>query len=316
MSYGALFINHQTERCGVYQMGRRIGLALSDAKVAHYLETWDLGTAIQVTQIHRPAVVIYNWHPSTLPWAPEVIRRFPEAKHVGLIHEIAPDAASVGSEIFDYRMVCDPDFPVDGRTVFRSVRHVPRSDVPEAHSVGGVFDLRPDETLTIGSFGFGVGGKLFATVVHAVGAEFPGATVRLRIPSAAYGDDGGDLARRHAASARAVSVGDVRVEVSHDFLGEDDLVRWLAGNHMNVFFYEPNGGRGISSVIDYAIAARRPIAINDSQMFRHVHRTLGAYPAKSLRASLDSGHAVDDLYRSWTPERLARDYADMISALG
>lgn len=312
----ALFINHQTERCGVYQMGRRIGHALSDAGVAHYLETWDLGTAIQITQTHRPAVVIYNWHPSTLPWAPALMSRFPETKHVGLIHEIAPDAASAGSEIFKYRMVCDPYFPVDGRTVFRSVRHVPRIDVPDAHRVAGMFDMRADETLTVGSFGFGVGGKMFATVVHAVGAEFPGATVRLRIPNAAYGDDLGDLARRHAASARAVSIGGVRVEVEHDFLGEDDLVLWLAGNHMNVFFYEPNGGRGISSVIDYAIAARRPIAVNDSQMFRHVRGVLGTYPERSLKASLESGPEIDDLYRRWSPDQLARDYAEMISALG
>jgi len=312
----ALFLNHQTERCGVYQMGRRIGHALSDADVADYLETWDLGTAIAVTQQLQPKVIVYNWHPSTMPWAPELARRFPSMKHVGLIHEIAPDAAGTGADVFAYRMVCDPDFPANGRTVFRSVRHVPRHDVLDAHSVGGMFDLRPDETLTIGSFGFGVGGKMFATVVHAVGAEFPGAIVRLRIPSAAYGDDRGDIALRHAASARAVSIGGVRVEIEHDFLSEPDLVRWLAGNHMNVFFYEPNGGRGISSVVDYAIAARRPIAVNASQMFRHVRGVLGTYPERSLKASLESGPDVEDLYCRWTPEQLVHDYAEMISALG
>jgi hypothetical protein len=303
----ALFLNHQTERCGVYQMGRRIGHTLRDAGVASYLETWDLGTALAVVQQQQPAVVIYNWHPSTLPWAPTLMARFPERKHVGLIHEIAPDAPTVGADLFRYRMICDPTFPVDGRTTFRSVRHVPRAQL----------ETPSNDRFTVGSFGFAVGGKMFATVAHAVGAAFPGARVRLRIPSAQYGDAAGTLARQAADAARAVTVGGVSVEVEHEFLGEDALVRWIGANDLNVFFYEPNGGRGISSVIDYAIAGQRPIAVNQSQMFRHVHDVLGAWPSMSLQGALSlSKHAVPALYDAWTPERLARDYADMISALG
>ena len=127
---GVLFINHEQQRCGVYQMGARIGTTLRSHGVTEYLETWDLGTAILRMQIQKPDVVIYNWHPSTLPWAPRVIAQFPGAKHVGLIHEIAPDAPFVGSDIFPYRMVCDPHFPADMVTTFRSVRHVPRSSAP------------------------------------------------------------------------------------------------------------------------------------------------------------------------------------------
>jgi len=301
----ALFINHQEQRCGVYQMGRRIGGALSDAGVARYLETWDLGTAIAVVEATRPRVIIYNWHPSTLPWAPRVVQRFPDAKHVGLIHEIAPDAPHVYADTFPYRMVCDPGFPADGRTVFRSVRHVPRSSRRAARN----------EVMTVGSFGFAVGGKMFATIVHAVGVEFPGARVRLRIPRAHYGDDAGTLAHRFADAARAVSIGGVSVEVAHDFLEDDALIDWLAGNDLNVFFYEPNGGRGISSVLDYAIAARRSIAVNDSQMFRHVRDHLGCYPERSLRDAMDSATVVADLYEAWSPKRLAQDYAEMISVL-
>ncbi len=252
-------------------------------------------------------MIIFNWHPATLPWVSRVIERFPAVKHVGLIHEIAPDAPNVGAEIFPYRMVCDPGFPVDGRTVFRSVRHIPRRARRAARN----------QVLTVGSFGFAVGGKMFATIAHAVGAEFPGGTsVRLRIPCAHYGDDAGTLARAAADAARAVSIGNVKVDVSHDFLEEDALIDWLAGNDLNVFFYEPNGGRGISSVLDYAIAAQRPIAINDSNMFRHVRDLLGCYPERSLGDSiLHSVDVVADLYETWSPKRLTQDYAEMISVL-
>lgn len=304
----ALFVNHQQERCGVYQMGKRIGGALRDARLATYLETWDLGTAVAVTQSQRPRAIIYNWHPSTLPWATELVRRFPAVKHVGLIHEIAPDASDAGSNIFHYRMVCDPTFPSDGRSTFRSVRHVPRYDKP-SKSRG--------PRVTVGSFGFAVGGKMLPTIAHAVSAEFTGATLRLRLPHAHYGDDRGEMSRAAArACARTVFNG-VTLDVSHDFLEDEALLDWLAGNDLNVFFYEPNGGRGVASAIDYAVAARSPIAVNESQMFRHVREYLRPYPYRTLSQSLEqSGEAVQQLRSTWTPEQLVKDYASMLSSIG
>lgn len=300
-------MNHQQQRCGVYQMGRRIGDALTSAGLATYLETWDLGTAVAVVQAQRPRAIIYNWHPSTLPWAPELVRRFSSVKHIGVIHEIAPDAPGAGSDIFPYRVVCDPSFPADGRVLFKTVRHVPRRDSPASRYA----------PLIIGSFGFAVGGKMFPTIVHAVSQEFPGARVRLRIPQAFYGDDSGKQARAVVNSCNLTAFNGVTVQVEHDFLQEEQLLDWLAGNDLNVFFYEPNGGRGVASALDYAIAVRRPIAVNGSQMFRHVVDKLGTYPKRSLRQSLDvSSAAVRELYDAWTPEQLTRDYQVALGAVG
>lgn len=304
-----VFLNHTEQKCGVYQMGKRIGRELERAGVVDYVETWDLGTAIDRARSLRVTAVIYNWHPSTMPWAAEVVRRHPAVKHVGLMHEIAPDTAGTGADVFPYRVVCDPSFPADGRRLFCTVRHVPR------------FSPRPraeDAAVTVGSFGFAVGGKQFPTIVHAVAAEFPGALVRLRIPHAHYGDYAGELARGADADSRRVgTVNGVRVQVEHAFLDDADLLEWLALNDMNVFFYEPNGGRGIASALDYAIAAQRPIAINGSQMFRHVLGGLGSYPTRSLREALDaSGEFVRELYEAWSPEQLVRDYRSMLATIG
>lgn len=288
-------------------MGVRIGHALAAAGVATYVEVTEHAKAIAVVQAARPRVVIYNWHPATIPWAPDIVRRFPGSKHLGLVHEISPENPAASSEVFLYRVVSDPSFPADGRSLFRTIRHIPRSDPPPGHY--------ENEVMTIGSFGFAVGGKMFHAIVQAVASEFPGARVRLRIPSAHFGDDAGALARWAADGARSVGA-DVKLEVEHDFLPEAELVRWLAANDLNVFFYDHNPGRGISSVIDYAIAARRPIAINGSQMFRHVAGVLGTYPDKSLRESLESVVVVRDLYEQWSPERLAADYRAILAVLG
>ncbi len=303
----AIFLNHQQQRCGVYQMGRRIGRTLQDAGLVTYMEVVDQRIAEGALSSLRPRAVIYNWHPATLPWAPTLARRFPAIKHVALMHEISPENPGADRELFAHRVVCDPSFAADGVSLFRTIRHVPRFDAPERTQ---------GEPLTIGSFGFAVGGKLFPMLVGAVADEFPGARVRLRIPSAHYGDDAGHLARQLADASRSSTKQAVTVEVEHDFLGEDELVRWLSGNDLNVFFYDYNPGRGISSTVDYAIAAQRPISVNGSQMFRHVPE-LGVYPQRSLREALSTnGPVVRGLYETWSTDRMVQDYAAILAALG
>lgn len=299
-----MFFNHATERCGVYQMGARIGRALEAHGVAWYCEATTMQGAASYIRNHRPRVAIYNWHPATIPWAHGLMRQFPSIKHVGLIHEISPENVMAGSEIFALRIVSDPSFP-NAPGVFSTIRHIPRADPPPG----------PNARFTVGSFGFAVGGKMFGEIASAVGREFPGALLRLRVPSAHYGDDAGALARATAEGVRGTGA-DVELQIEHDFLSEAELITWLQGNDLNVFFYDYNPGRGISSVIDYAIAARRPIAINGSQMFRHVSDALGTYPDRSLVDSLDSdNNVVQGLYDEWNVERMVDEYRRILDCV-
>lgn len=300
-----LFLNHYQPRCGVYQMGARIGGALVEHLGAHYAEG-DASVAIAALHSYSVSrVVVYNWHPSTMPWAAELVRLFPSHKHVGLVHEISAATPHGGADVFPHRMICDPTFPADNRTTFRSVRHAPRYD-----------KTPPQNTrFTVGSFGFAVGGKLFHHLTRAVSEAFLAPLIRLHIPHAHYGDDVGAAARSYATDCRAMLSGGADLEVTHGFLEEAALLDWLAGNDLNAFFYEQNLGRGIASCLDYAVAARRPIAVNDSYMFRHVHDQLGTYPDTDLQASACNAAAVERLYREWSPEQLARDYRTMLEVL-
>jgi hypothetical protein len=40
---------------------------------------------------------------------------------------------------------------------------------------------------------------------------------------------------------------------------------------MNIFLYDDMHGRGISSALDYAVSAKKPIGISNSHMFRHIY---------------------------------------------
>lgn len=301
-----LFLNHFQPRCGVYQMGRRIGTTLVHRVPGVVLYEGDFDGARAAASV-GPEIIVYNWHPYTLPWAREMMRLHPRAKHVGLIHEIAETSAHAGADLFPYRMVCDPTFPVDNRTVFRSVRHVPRYEKP----------FRRNKRFTVGSFGFAVGGKLYHHLVPLACHSFPRPLIRLHIPRAFYGDDAGAAAESYARDCAKELSNNAELEVSHEFLEEPALLDWLGQNDLNVFFYEPNVGRGAASSLDYAIAVRRPIAINGSDMFRHVRGRLGHYPNQDLvHLFLSTGPVVEQLYEEWSPARLAQDYRDMFHILG
>jgi hypothetical protein len=54
-------------------------------------------------------------------------------------------------------------------------------------------------------------------------------------------------------------------------MSEDEPIGFLAESSINAIAYNREGAEGISSCVDYALAARRPIAVNASPMFRHMH---------------------------------------------
>ena len=87
-------------------------------------------------------------------------------------------------------------------------------------------------------------------------------------------------------------------------MGVDQLLDFLAQNSLNAFLYEYQNGRGISSVVDHALAVKRPLALTRSSMFRHVNGTRPPITMEDARLS-------DILARGFTP--LAR-YARGVDA--
>jgi hypothetical protein len=65
----------------------------------------------------------------------------------------------------------------------------------------------------------------------------------------------------------------IRLEISTEFLTHEGILEFLSANTLNAFLYDDLGYRGVSSVIDYALAVRRPICITKSAMFRHIYDT-------------------------------------------
>ncbi len=56
----------------------------------------------------------------------------------------------------------------------------------------------------------------------------------------------------------------IELNISHDHLTTEGILNFLSKNDLNVFLYEHQENRGISSATDWAISVKRPFTITKS----------------------------------------------------
>jgi hypothetical protein len=304
-----LFINHAKQQCGVHQFGKQIFDALKDSqKVAFAYHEIAVATDLpEAMARHRPQAVIVNWHPAT------------ELRHlkgwplwslgvpvIGLMHDVSDDQLNDKDDTeFDYYIWHAPSAEITNPLVYRMGRLI--QPAPRQRP--------PPRRLTFGSFGFAGAWKNFEGLVARIHAEFDDCLIRLNIPSGDYCDSDGSEARKVAERCRAMlAKPGVELEVTHHFWSVDEVIDFLAGNTMNVFFYQRHG-KGISSAMDLALAARRPLALVRDSMARHLFAVEPSIfvEDRSLREILETGVApLLPFIEDWSAANIRRDYEAMI----
>ena len=281
-----LFINSVQPQCGVYQYGKRLYQQLNDK--FEYVELGSEAEYRHLIENKSYDACILNYHPSLFSWWKPTMKTF------YLYHE--------SDFPFDKNMILntDPTHPLGiPRPLYR-----------------GPFQGSPFKSPSFGSFGFGFSNKGFERIVKLINEQYNVATIRLLIPYAYYGDaDGAESRSVVQRCKQLITKPNIKLLAMHDFLPDNEIVSFLASNDLNLFLYDHMPGRGCSSVIDYAIAARRPIAISDSVMFRHIYSdSICAYkrPLQSIIA--DGTHHIDQYLEKWKPSVLCETILNRIEA--
>jgi len=330
-----LFVTHKPKQCGVYEFGKAVYQAISSSAKYQFIKAEcesrdELETAIRK---YAPAAIIYNYHPSVLPWLCTKISKGIyrnnlsgiKAVQIGIIHEVTQQVADTATgygnkyilgpsqkklnSLFDFYIAADPTLLLKNPLVFKTGRLLHEYNKP----------VTEPTVTTIGSFGFATPNKGFEKLVQRVQEEFDEAVIRINMPSADFGDADGSKARAIAKNcSRLITKAGIRLEVTHAFMQDAELLDFLAGNSLNVFLYEDTQGRGISSAVDNALAVKKPIAVSRCPMFRHI---LGAKPSvcvddNSLKTILHNGFSpLEGISRDWTPENLLWEYERILDAV-
>lgn len=333
-----LFVNHKKAKCGVYEFGKNVAstLLLSRKYEFIYVECENLKELKAKIEINHPDVIIYNYNPSTMTWI--TTKLFPrlyinntlyfnKIPQIGIIHEVTQEVADSATNyyrkflvfgkagcfinsLFDYYIAADPTLLLKNPIVFKTGRLIPKY---EEKTYGA------DDIPIIGSFGFGTPKKGFEEIVQLVQSEFNEAIIRFNIPPADFGDDNGVNALAIADRCRSlITKQGIKIYITHTFLSNEDLLNFLAKNTINVFLYESQSNRGISSVIDYALAVGKPIVVSDSTMFRHI---FSANPSirisqNNLKTIIKNGTVPLQRYLlEWNEKNLIWDYERIIDGV-
>jgi len=255
-----LYVNHVGTACGVYQFGKRVYELLENSSHDFiYVEVDSLEKYNSIVDKLDIDYIVYNWHRGTMPWLTEdIINKDKKHKHYFLFHE---------EFIFNSydKYLFFGDYDINNKLVSKEKSILlPR---PLLQYNG---EYKQNSKLTIGTFGFAFWNKGIHILTKLVNDTMNNVELRFHLPKAEFSDptDEQSLAVIKQCK-RYLTNKSISLNISREFLSEDKILEFLAGNDINVFMYEENG-EGISSVIDYALSVKRPIAVRYCQMFRHI----------------------------------------------
>ena len=287
-----LFLTWKNENCGVHQYGKIVAAALG----AIHCPIECMSDAETAIELHQPDVAIWNWHQGTLGKIvhPTSKRSF-SVPSVCLLHEFDPQL--VVGDFFDVFVVPDPT------NEFRHPRFFTcgRAIIPYENA-------QPlPSTPTVGTFGFGVGIKGYQRMIEIVRDSYNEATIRLHIPANWAVDPEGEIARQTVTHLRAQAGPGLTIEASHEWMDSDTLLEWLGRNSINAFPYDPIPHPGISSSTDWALAAKRPIAITNCGLFKHLRHLPICLESYKLSEIVARGTSpLEHLWLSWNYDSFAK----------
>jgi hypothetical protein len=258
-----LILNHKKVKCGTYQICKRVFNNSVKSKLISFLydEVDNLSEYKQALVKHHPDYIIYNWHWDRMPWLKDGhIENNKLIKHYFIYHD---GSMMKAYDKYLFFGVLDPnmtDVPDDKRILLPRPLLKYNGEYPS------------NDIVNIGSFGFAFNHKNFDWVAPYIGNQFKHAVVNLHFTNPYFGDTPDNkiadiIGRCYLSNTNP----NIKLNITTNFMDDNDLLKFLAGNDLNLFMYNPaQQNPGISSAIDYALSVRRPIAISHNMMFRHI----------------------------------------------
>jgi hypothetical protein len=182
----------------------------------------------------------------------------------------------------------------------------------------------PSDVIKVGTFGLVYNSKNLPLLVKYVNDSFPpDQLIELNIHATVgqYIIDGHHHLNRAVMTCRAFANPNVTVNITTDFIESlDEVVVKLHNNDINVFLYSDEPNRfAVSSALDLALSARKPVAISRSSMFAHARHVedivvdldeLQHYTGKQfnwLPDILKLGMApLEQFYVDWAPDKFCK----------
>jgi hypothetical protein len=142
--------------------------------------------------------------------------------------------------------------------------------------------------------------------------------VNINMSYGAYVDMTGGLAHAIAAECRRIANPNIILNVTHDFIPDRySLAKFLNKNDLNLFLYATQPGRGISSCVDSGLTAMKPLALSDSNMYRHMNWKTGLLAENnSIRDLIAAGlEPTDEFRQKYSNDNYIKDFETIMEKI-
>jgi len=151
-----------------------------------------------------------------------------------------------------------------------------------------------------------------------VNEEFDKCIFKLHIPPAFYFDrDGRETNQRIDEVRSKITKPGIQLEFTHNMMTTQELVNWLGQNTINCYFYDYPLPAGLASAPDYALAARRPIAVSNNMMLKHFSKcnpSVIINEPYTLKQIISNGVApLEHLHKAYSKESFLTDWGNAIN---
>ena len=298
-----LFINNKKAKDSIHESGYMAYqcLKLSAKYDLDYIEVDEENREIQAGY----DFYFFNYHPITMRWLGTDQLRKKLKNVITMILEVAPGDAFVLCPPNDFDIYCalDPTIVSKGN-LYAFPRPLEKIDFE--------IPVVKNEIPVIGSFGFATTGKGFEHVVEAVNKEFEQALIRINIPFGDFVPDSKEYSEKLALLCKQLAKPGIEVQITHDFMSKEGLIKWCAANDLNCFLYDRHMP-GLAATTDQAIVSGKPLSVSDNDTFRHITTYLPPYPAFSLRDSLEkSPEIILKIHEDWCPQKFAERFEKVL----
>jgi hypothetical protein len=257
-----LFVNSDKAADGLSDYGRRFNNVIQQSKKhkIKYIELSHVENIEIAATYFKPDIIIYNYHLMTFSQLPQVAKKFiGKYKQVLIYHEFGNNCYSDAIIHVDSTKEdnIDKQFFSIPRPLYETNFKFTRNDIPH-----------------FGSYGFGGYHKNFDLSVRLIVEQFEEAIINFNIPQC---DFDYDINIRKNIINNCLNIvkesgKNIKINISESLLNYDDLIKFLNKNDCLIF---SNGDRDnlsdltLSASTDYALMAKKPIALSKSNMFRH-----------------------------------------------
>ena len=256
-----LFVNSDKESDGLTDYGRRFNHVIQQS-VKHKIKYVELSHAENieiVASYFKPDVIVYNYHKMTFPSLSPITNKWiGKWKQVLIYHEFGNDCYS------DAIIHVDSTQQDDVSKQFFSVPR-PLYDTN--------FEFKKNAIPHFGSYGFGGHHKNFDLAVSLIVEQFEEAVINFNIPRCHFDYDI-NIRKSIIENCKHIvnnSGKNIKINISENFLNYDNLIKFLNKNDCIIFMHADRdvSDLTLSASTDYALMAKKPIAISKSNMFRH-----------------------------------------------